>query len=298
MTDRYINLFTDFGFKKIFGEEPNKDLLINFLNGLLKDREKIIDLTYLNNEHLGKGQRDRKAVFDLYCTNEEGEKFIVEVQRVKQQFFKDRSLYYSTFAIQEQARKGKDWNYELRNVYTIGVLDFEFDDSEPDQFHHNVKLIETNSNKVFYDKLTFVFLEIPKFKKQLEELENDYERWLFAFKNLHKLADKPNNLQEGVFRRLLEIAEVAKYNKKEQFVYQESLKDYWDLQSVAHTYFSEGKEEGREEGKEEGKKEGKQEQAIQSALVGIKKGLDNQFIKEMTGLSDEKINELREKHTN
>ncbi|WP_375560878.1 Rpn family recombination-promoting nuclease/putative transposase [Bernardetia sp. OM2101] len=283
MTDRYINLFTDFGFKKIFGEEPNKDLLISFLNELLRDREKIIDLTYLNNEHLGKGQRDRKAVFDLYCTNEEGEKFIVEVQRVKQQYFKDRSLYYSTFAIQEQARKGKDWNYELRNVYTIGILDFEFDDSMPNQFHHNVKLIETNSNKVFYDKLTFVFLEIPKFNKQLEELENDYERWLFAFKNLHKLADKPNNLQEGVFRRLLEIAEVAKYNKKEQFVYQESLKDYWDLQSVAHTYFSEGKEEGDEE------------RAIKTALVGIQEGLSNELLIKMTDLSEEKINELREK---
>ncbi|PIY08788.1 MAG: hypothetical protein COZ18_10490 [Flexibacter sp. CG_4_10_14_3_um_filter_32_15] len=281
MTDRYINLFTDFGFKKIFGEEPNKDLLISFLNELLRDREKIVDLTYLNNEHLGKGQRDRKAVFDLYCTNEEGEKFIVEVQRVKQQYFKDRSLYYSTFAIQEQARKGKDWNYELRNVYTIGVLDFEFDDSKPNQFHHNVKLIETTSNNVFYDKLTFVFLEIPKFNKQLEELENDYERWLFAFKNLHKLADKPNNLQEGVFRRLLEIAEVAKYNKKEQFVYQESLKDYWDLQSVAQTYFSEGVEEGDER------------RAIKTALVGIKKGWDNELIMEATDLSEEKINELR-----
>ncbi len=229
MINKYINLFTDFGFKKIFGEESNKDLLISFLNELLRDREKIVDLTYLNNEHVGKSDRDRKAVFDLYCTNEKDEKFIVEVQRVKQQFFKDRSLYYSTFAIQEQARKGKDWMYELRNVYTIGILDFEFDDSDENHFYHNVKLMETTTKKVFYDKLTFVFLEIPKFDKQLGELENDYEKWLFAFKNLHKLADRPNNLQEGVFKRLLEIAEVAQYDKKEQFVYQESLKDYWDL---------------------------------------------------------------------
>jgi predicted transposase/invertase (TIGR01784 family) len=282
MTDRYINLFTDFGFKKIFGEEANKDLLISFLNELLRDREKIIDLSYLNSEHLGKSERDRKAVYDLYCTNKEGEKFIVEVQRVKQQYFKDRSLYYSTFAIQEQARKGKDWNYELRSVYTIGILDFEFDDSPSNQFHHNVKLVETTSNKVFYDKLTFVFLEIPKFDKNIDELENDYEKWIFAFKNLHKLADRVDNLQEGVFKRLLEIAEVAKYNKKEQFVYQESLKDYWDLQSVAHTYFSEGEEQ----------------RAIKTALVGIKKGWDNELIMETTDLSEEKINELRNQQTN
>jgi predicted transposase/invertase (TIGR01784 family) len=277
MTDKYINLFTDFGFKKIFGEEPNKDLLINFLNGLLKDREVIVDLTYLNNEHLGKRERDRKAVFDLYCTNEKDEKFIVEVQRVKQQFFKDRSLYYSTFAIQEQARKGKDWMYELRNVYTIGILDFEFDNSNPEQFHHNVKLVDTISNKVFYDKLTFVFLEIPKFDKQLDELENDYEKWLFAFKNLHKLADRPDNLQEGVFKRLLEIAEVAKYNKKQQSVYQESLKDYWDLNSVVHTYFTDGKKV----------------QANETALVLLKSNVDLAIISASTGLSMEELEKLK-----
>jgi predicted transposase/invertase (TIGR01784 family) len=281
MTDKYINLFTGFGFKKIFGEESNKDLLISFLNELLKDREIIIDLTYLNNEHLGKGERDRKAVFDLYCTNEKEEKFIVEVQRVKQQFFKVRSLYYSTFAIQEQARKGKDWMYELRNVYTIGILDFEFDDSHPNQFNHNVKLVETISNTVFYDKLTFVFLEIPKFDKQLDELENDYEKWLFAFKNLHKLADRPDNLQEGVFKRLLEIAEVAKYNKKQQSVYQESLKDYWDLNSVVHTYFTDGKIEG------------KKEQAIETAISLLKNNVDLTIISASTGLSMEELKKLK-----
>ncbi len=252
-------------------------------------------MTYLNTEHLGKTDRDRKAIYNLYCTNQEGEKFIVEVQRIKQQFFKDRSLYYSTFAIQEQALKGKDWKYELRNVYTIGILDFEFEDSDSNQFHHNVKLVETTSNRIFYEKLTFVFLEIPKFDKKLEELESDYERWLFAFKNLHKLANRPDNLQAGVFRRLLEVAEVAKYDKKEQFVYQESLKDYWDLKSSMDTYFLEGKEEGREEGREEGKEEGKQQQAIESALIGIKEGAGNALLVKMTGLSEEEINKLREK---
>ncbi|WP_338767649.1 Rpn family recombination-promoting nuclease/putative transposase [Bernardetia sp. ABR2-2B] len=281
MTEKYINLFTDFGFKKIFGEEPNKDLLISFLNELLRDREEIIDLTYLNTEHLGKSDRDRKAIYDLYCTNQEGEKFIIEVQRVKQQFFKDRSLYYSTFAIQEQALKGKDWKYELYNVYTIGILDFVFDDSNSNQFHHNVKLVETNSNKVFYDKLTFVFLEIPKFDKKLEELENDYEKWLFAFKNLHKLADRPDNLQEGVFRRLLEVAEVAKYDKEDQFVYQESLKEYWDLKSSMDTYFMEGMEEGAEK------------QAIKTAIAGIKDGFNNSLLMKLTDLSEEQINMLR-----
>jgi predicted transposase/invertase (TIGR01784 family) len=157
--------------------------------------------------------------------------------------------------------------------------------------------METTTNKVFYDKLTFVFLEIPKFDKQLHELENDYEKWIFAFKNLHKLADRPDNLQEGVFRRLLEIAEVAQYDKKEQFVYQESLKDYWDLKSSMETYFMEGKEEGRElgrqEGRQEGIEEGKKEQAIKTAITLLKSNVDLSIISTSTGLSVEELEKLK-----
>jgi predicted transposase/invertase (TIGR01784 family) len=172
-TDRYINLFTDFGFKKLFGEEPNKDLLISFLNGLLSGKEKVSDLNYLKNERLGKYDGERKAVYDLYCSNEKGEKFIVEIQRVKQEFFKDRSIYYSTFAIQEQALKGQKWNYELKAVYTIAILDFEFSDSTPEKLHHRVKLMDEETCKIFYDRLTYIYLEIPKFSKGIKELKND-----------------------------------------------------------------------------------------------------------------------------
>src|SRR3989339_1777886 len=103
MEDIYVNPFTDFGFKKLFGEEVNKDLLIDFLNNLLLGEQQIKDLTYLKNEHLSSSDTERKAIFDLYCENERGEKFIVELQKAKQNFFKDRSVYYSTFPIQEQA---------------------------------------------------------------------------------------------------------------------------------------------------------------------------------------------------
>jgi len=116
---RYINPFTDFGFKTLFGEEPNKDLLLDFLNELLKDEQGTIkEITYLKNEKLGASQVDRKAVFDLYCTNERDEKFIVELQKTEQKYFKDRTVYYSTFPITEQAKKG-EWDYELKTVYMI-----------------------------------------------------------------------------------------------------------------------------------------------------------------------------------
>jgi predicted transposase/invertase (TIGR01784 family) len=278
--DRYINLFTDYGFKKVFGEEPNKDLLIAFLNELLGEREHIKDLTYLNGERLGKTARERNAVFDLYCTNEQGEKFIVEIQRVKQKFFKDRSVYYSTFAVQEQAAKGKDWKYELKSVYTIGILDFCFEDSDQDKFHHRVKLMEEETKQVFYDKLTFIYLEIPKFKKTREQLNSDYDRWLYAFKNLHRLKDHPKELEDGIFKRLIEIAELAKFDPQEQQNYQESLKDYWDLKSSMDTSYEEGKA-------------AREREIVRN---GLKQGLDIQLITTLTGLSKDAIEQIRDEN--
>ncbi len=96
-----LNPLTDFGLKKLFGSEPNKDLLIDFLNQILPEKHKIETLTYAQNEHLGVSEIDRKAIFDLYCIGETGEKFIVEIQKAKQNYFKNRSVFYSTFPIQE-----------------------------------------------------------------------------------------------------------------------------------------------------------------------------------------------------
>ena len=193
--DRYINPYTDFGFKKLFGTEMNKDLLVSFINSLLHGREQIKELTYLNTEHLGTGESDRRAVFDVYCENEYGEKFLVEMQRGEQQFFKDRSLYYATFPIREQARRG-DWDYELQRVYVIGILNFSFDGTRPDKYSHEVQLSDTSTGEVFYDKLTFIYLEMPKFNKPADELDGMFEKWLFVLKNLSRLLDRPAALQD------------------------------------------------------------------------------------------------------
>ncbi len=239
LTDRYINFFTDFGFKKLFGEEPNKDLLISLLNTLLKGEAHIEDLTYLNGERLGRSSEERKAVYDLYCTTQSGEKIIVEVQRVKQRFFKDRSVYYSSFAVQDQASKGKEWLYELKAVYTIAIMDFMFDEDKH-KLMHRVKLMEVDTKSIFYDKLTLIYLEIPKFNKSLSQLDTDYDRWMYAFKNLHTVRHKPEELRTGVFLKLMELAEIVKMNTQEQRVYQESLKAYRDFRGAIETAKEDG----------------------------------------------------------
>ena len=159
--DKYIDPFTDFGFKKLFGEECNKDLLLDFLNELLHKKEgKIVSLSYLKNEKIGISEESRKAIFDIHCENERGEKFIVELQKTKQEYFKDRALYYSTFPIAEQAIPG-EWNFQLKAVYTIAILNFVFeeDKNDPQKYRYDVMLSDIDTHKIFYDKLTFIYLE-------------------------------------------------------------------------------------------------------------------------------------------
>ncbi len=285
--EKYINPFTDYGFKKLFGEEPNKDLLLDFLNELLKEEQgKIIDLTYLKNEHLGSSEVDRKAIFDLYCENEKGEKFIVELQKSKQNFFKDRTVYYSTFPIREQAQRA-DWNFELKAVYTIGILDFVFDESktEPDKFRYDVKLSDIETNKVFYDKLTFIYLEMPKFNKSVEELATRFEKWLYVLRNLNKLDRIPNNLKEEIFEKLFAVAEIAKFTPEQVNSYEDSLKYYRDLKNSLDTAHDEGREEGKEEGREE--------RTWEIAKNLLKNKVSIEIIKTSTGLTEKQIEALK-----
>ena len=161
--ERFINPYTDFGFKKLFGTEMNKDLLISFLNALFNNSEREIeDIQYLNGENLGDGYGDRRSVFDVYCTTKDGSRFIVEMQKAEQTYFKDRSVYYATTPIRQQAPKGK-WDYHLEDVYTVGILNFEFPNDEypAESYRHEVKLKDVEDNHIFYDKLTFVYLEMP-----------------------------------------------------------------------------------------------------------------------------------------
>ena len=246
LKDRYVNPYTDFGFKKLFGTEINKDLLISFINSLLHGKEVVKDLTYLNTEHLGTGESDRKAVFDVYCENENGEKILVEMQRGEQQFFKDRTLFYTTFPIREQ-QVIKDWDYQLKAIYVIGILNFKFDKVHDNYYHHEVQLLDVETKEVFYDKLTFIYLEMPKFNKSEDELNGMFEKWLFVLRNLSRLMERPKALQERIFTRLFEAAEIARFTKVEYDAYEESLKVYRDWQNTIATEKKISREEERKE---------------------------------------------------
>ena len=244
----FINPFTDFGFKKIFGEEQNKDLLIDFLNELLATQNQhISDLVFKKNDRLGSDDLDRKVVFDLYCENEQGEKFTVELQKAKQAFFKDRMLYYSSFSVQEQGQKG-DWDYQLKAIYVIAILDFIMDEDNSDKIVVSKnKLMDVDRGKVFYEKLTFVTLQMPNFTKEEHELESNFDKWLYVIKNLHKLDHIPERIQERVFQKLFKVASYTALSKEEKSKYEDSLKYYNDLKNSLDTAQQEGYQEGYRE---------------------------------------------------
>ena len=280
--EKYINPYTDFGFKKLFGTEMNKDLLISFLNALFNGHEVVRDVTFLNGEHFGESYRDRKAIFDVYCENEKGEKFIVEMQKAEQDYFKDRSVYYATFPIREQAPRG-DWDFQLKAVYTVGILNFVFPANEysPECYHHEVKLMDVEDKHVFYDKLTFLYLEMPKFNKTEDELVTMFDKWLFVLRNLSGLMERQAALQERIFTKLFEQAEIARFTPQDAREYEESVKVYRDLTNVVNT----AERKGREEGRKEGRAEGFEEANLTNARRMKALGLTNDIISQVTGLS-------------
>ena len=298
--EKYINPFTDFGFKRLFGTETNKDLLIDFLNELLAGEQRISELTYLNSERLGKTREDRNAIYDVFCENEVGEKFIVELQNMSQIFFKDRSLYYSSSAIQEQAPKG-DWNYQLKAVYTIGILNFEFKESKsiPNKFVHRVKLIETETHEIFYDKLMYIYLEMPKFTKEVDELETHFEKWAYVLKNLSRLNNVPKILQERIFKKLFSAAKIANYNSEEMNAYEESLKTLRDNSATAE-FVEKSLAEAEAQVREAEAKLQEAEAQVREAAEGMRRtaksmkedGLDFSLIVKYTGLSKRTIENL------
>lgn len=280
---KYVNPLTDFGFKKLFGEEPNKDILIAFLNEVLPEHHTIKDLTYAKSERLGHTAVDRKAIFDLYCIAENGERFVVELQKAKQNYFKDRSLFYASFPIQEQAQRG-EWSFELQAVYTIGILDFVFDEHRDQKdFYHLVEL-KDQRNRVFSEKLKFIYVELPKFTKTADELTTDFDRWLYVFRHLAELNDRPEQLRNRIFEKLFEVARITNFSPVEKEAYEESLKYYRDIKNVVDTAHEEGREEGREEGS--------QQRARSIAQRMKAAGVSSAEIADFTGLTEAQINDL------
>ncbi|WP_257667923.1 Rpn family recombination-promoting nuclease/putative transposase [Parapedobacter tibetensis] len=230
---KFIDPLTDWGFRHLFGQEPNKEILKEFLNDLFQGEKHIADLEYAPNEHDGDNETDKRVIFDLHCRGDNGEYFVVEMQRIRQDFFKDRALFYVSRLIHRLLKKGRESNdYRLPEVYLIGILEFSIDANEDQRYLHDIALMEKNTGKLFYDKLGFKFLELCNFVKKGDDLLADMDKWMYLLKHMSTLDKVPTFLDKRVFQLIFKISEVAKLRKEERMAYEASLKAKWDTQNA------------------------------------------------------------------
>ena len=312
---KYIDLMVDWSFKKIFGTEVNKDILIEFLK-VIFPQYAISDITYVPTEQLGIMEDDRKAIFDVLCRTVDGKTFLVEMQRGYQKHFFERALFYTSFpimkqgkkALAEEARGNRPWDFSLDGVFFLGILNFKYEDDEMTE--HRYRLMEATSKKLMTDKLEFVFVEVEKFDKGEDELETDLDKWLYLLKNMSNLLGRPERLRDRIFTKLFDVAELAQLDDEDRIKYIKAMNTerdtYNQIEYARETGREEGhkvgKEEGRKEGKEEGIKEGREEGAKQNscdiAKRMLEKGIDIETISELTGLTAEEISRLKEEMRN
>ena len=279
---KFINPFTDFGFHRIFGQEVHKELLIDFLNQLLKDERHIIDITFLNPIQQPETIEDRGVIFDIHCRDDKGGWFVVEMQNGAQPYFYDRGIYYLSRAISNQGEKGKDWKFSLCPVYGIFLLNYKMGINS--KFRTDVILADRDTGRMFSDKIRQVYLELPWFTKAPDDCETDFERWLYLLKHMDTLERMPFKARKAVFDKLLEVADVANLSKDERILYDEALKRYRDYKNTI--------DYAEEKGVEKGIKIGKTEEQRLIAANLKKRGVNTEMIAQCTGLSIEEIDNL------
>lgn len=269
----YADLLLDRTFKKAFDpDSPNKVCLIELLNAVLEGEiDSPITEVHSRDKELSNGSNDNRAtIFDLYCIDSVGRRFIVEVQLARQENIVNRAIYYAAQAVVAQGEKGRRYLYGLDPVITVVLMDFEtFGDG---QYVHRAKLRERDCSDLS-GTLTFAFVELPKFKKTLEELETSLDRGLYALRNIKNLRRMPAFYAGTAFERLFSVAELAKLTKEEQKMIDEAQKAKWDAEAIRDYAIKSGRKEGLEQGFKEGVKKGVKEGIKKGVKKGVKKGI-------------------------
>lgn len=288
---RFINPFTDIGFKRIFGQEISKPLIIDFLNSLLLGKEHITSITFLDKEQPALFEDDRSLIYDIYCETDKNENIIVEMQNKSQPYFKNRSIYYASEAIARQGEKGSDWKYKIDAVYLVAFLNFCPMDFKK-EFRTDVGLTDLKSSEIFSDKIRMTFMQLPLFKMEANECETNFDKWIYVLKNMETLTRLPWAAKSAVFKKLEQIADVASLSRQERMKYDVGLRKYRDTLSVLEGAKLDGLAEGRAQGIAESRAEGAQKEKIETAKRLLAIGTDTKTIAIATGLSTNEVESL------
>ena len=282
---KYINPFTDWGFKRLFGREASKDLLVSFLNDLFEGEFHVKDVTFKDKEQLADAKDLRGCIYDVYCETDDGKHFIVEMQNSWTVNFVNRTLCYASKAITSQREKGKTKEkvllYALVPVYVVSFMNFApRGGDEVRQFKTDVMLREKNSEDPFTDKLRFIYLNLTFFTKEPDDCVTDFEKWIYVLKHMETLERIPFETQKKIFKRLEDVADISSLKKEDMEKYEES-------QNMVDNY-NLGMYSAWLTGNEKGKLEGKIETAHNLLLMGM----SVPQVMQATGLTHEQVEKL------
>ena len=292
---KYINPFTDWGFKRLFGQEFSKPLLISFLNDLLAGELHVKNVTFMDKEQLAMTKDQRGIIYDVYCQTDEGKRFIVEMQNKWQPNFLDRSICYASRSILDQVEKGKKEKedaYKFLPVYTICFMNYIPKAEEVNKFRTDIVLTDKENGKVASDKLRFIYLALPLFKKEAEECDNDFDKWIYVLKHMEALGRMPFTAQKEIFKQLEEYADSHRLTKKEWEAYENSLWIARDNMACMAAAEREAREKGHAEGMAEGRAKGMAEEKRETAKRLLSLGLTIEQVALGTDLSKEDIEKL------
>ena len=245
---RFAPLFIDFTFKRVFTAEKRKKLLISLIESFLGEflQAKIIDLFLLPNEQINKTRKQRAAVFDLHCTDNIGNRFIIEVQISKQDHFLGRLLFYIGQTISNLVKKGRNYRFDYPRVYSLSFLNYE---PEPrvrrgDIVEH-IGLVKLKKHpRKHYQNIHVALAILPRFKKTLEQCETICDLWLYLFKNLHLLDRIPPKFNSKLFRPVFEVAKICNFTDSELHSYEANVKYLNDYNNTIEYAKKEGVEKG------------------------------------------------------
>ena len=284
---RYARIIMDDWFKRTFGTEPNKGLLIMLLKELIPEHD-IKDLTYVQQEHINPFPGKKDALIDVECVDTDGTRFIVEMQVARQRFFYERSLFYSTFGIQQQVEKSSSMDYGFPPVYFVGFMDFSLHEGS-DRVLYRYSLRENETGEEMTGSLQFVFLELTNCRKALTPEATLLDNFCYALHNMEHLTDRPEELKEEIFKRLFKTAEIATFTPEERIKYENDMTTERDIQN----YISYAREKGLEEGMEEGMEKGMEKGLLEAARNMLAEGFSIDLVVKCTGLSIEQVKELK-----
>ena len=320
MLSRFVNPFTDLGFKVIFGQSASKELLITLLNELLSGEHHIEDLTFLDKEDHSENADDKGIIYDLYCRTSTGEYLIIEMQNRWHSHFLDRTLYYVCRAISRQVEKpsaekvpvpepteeGDDCmvreapvpygiQYRLPAVYGIFLMNFKEEGLEP-KFRTDTVIADRENGRVVNRNFRQIYLQFPYFNKGLEECETLHDKLMYALKNMNNWNRMPDALKEQVFSHLERLAAVAHLSEADRLAYDKAVDRYNVSRIVENDIWEKAMTEGMQKGMEKGIEEGMEkgiEKGYREVARNLKaSGASFELIIQATGLSAEEIAKL------